>query len=73
MVKNFESKGLVHPEQKEEKIMRGKIWKGKKEKKGKGEEEKKCRTVHQAPFLGSETIIYNNGYVLFIAALHCLY
>jgi hypothetical protein len=33
----------VHPEQKEEKIVRGKIWKGKKAKKKgeKGEKEKK--------------------------------
>jgi hypothetical protein len=35
MVKNFESKGLMHPEQKEEKTVCGKIWEGKKEKKGK--------------------------------------
>jgi hypothetical protein len=41
MVKNFESKGLMHPEQKEEKTVCGKIWKGKKEKKKERREEKK--------------------------------
>jgi hypothetical protein len=66
----------MHPEQKEEKIVCGKIWKGKKpKKKGKeGKKKKNCRIVHQAQFLrGSETIISNNRYILFIVDLHCSY
>jgi hypothetical protein len=53
----------VHQEQKEEKIVREKIWKGKKAKKKREKRKKNYRTIHQALFLrGSETIISNNGY-----------
>jgi hypothetical protein len=66
MVKNFESKGLVHPEQKEKKKLCvekfGKERKQKKKGKKGGKEKKNYRTVHQARFLmGSETIISHNG------------
>jgi hypothetical protein len=61
----------VNPEQKEEKLCVKKFGNERKQKKKK-EKRKNCRTVYPGTVpKGSETVISNNGYALFIADLHC--